>query len=248
MSDALALYQATIVEHDRHPRNHGPLAGADRAATVDNPLCGDVVTIELRLADATIAAAGWTGRGCALARAAGSMLTVALCDISGSMGRYSEMLLRFLHAYLGEHPGHAFLFATRLSNVTRALRGRDVDRALAQCGREVADWGSGTRLGESLRRFNLAWSRRVLGQGAVVLLVTDGLERDDAGVLAVEAARLRRSCRRLIWLNPLLRYADFEARPAGIRAMLPWVDEFLPVHSLASLEALAVELKASLPD
>ena len=158
------------------------------------------------------------------------------------MGRYSEMLLRFLHAYLGEHPGHAFLFATRLSNVTRALRGRDVDRALAQCGREVADWGSGTRLGESLRRFNLAWSRRVLGQGAVVLLVTDGLERDDAGVLAVEAARLRRSCRRLIWLNPLLRFAGFEPRAAGVRALLPNVDEHRPVHDLASLRALAAAL------
>ena len=167
---------------------------------------------------------------------------VALCDISGSMGRYSEMLLRFLHAYLGEHPGHAFLFATRLSNVTRTLRGKDVDRALAQCGREVADWGSGTRLGESLRRFNLAWSRRVLGQGAVVLLVTDGLERDDAGALATEAARLRRSCRRLIWLNPLLRFAGFEPRAAGVRALLPNVDEHRPVHDLASLAALAAAL------
>jgi uncharacterized protein with von Willebrand factor type A (vWA) domain len=164
---------------------------------------------------------------------------VALCDISGSMGRYSEMLLRFLHAYLAAHGGHVFLFATRLSNVTRTLRDGDVDRALARCGREVADWGSGTRLGECLRRFNLGWSRRVLAQGAVVLLVTDGLDRDDVGVLSTEAARLARSCRRLIWLNPLLRYAGFEPRAAGVRALLPHVHEHRPVHDLASLAQLA---------
>jgi len=173
---------------------------------------------------------------------------VALCDISGSMGRYSEMLLRFLHALLAEHGrGHVFLFATRLSNITRTLRHRDVDAALARCGKEVGDWSSGTRLGGCLHEFNRTWSRRVLAQGAVVLLVTDGLDRDDAAGLAAEAARLRRSCRRLIWLNPLLRYAGFEPRAAGVRALLPNVDEHRPVHDLHSLEALAHALARPVP-
>jgi uncharacterized protein with von Willebrand factor type A (vWA) domain len=164
---------------------------------------------------------------------------VALCDISGSMGRYSEMLLRFLHALLVErHQGHVFLFATRLTNVTRTLRNRDVDAALARCGKDVSDWASGTRLGASLHDFNRTWSRRVLAQSAIVLLVTDGLDREDTTELAAEAARLRRSCRRLIWLNPLLRYAGFEPRASGVRALLPNVDEHRPVHDLDSLEAL----------
>jgi uncharacterized protein with von Willebrand factor type A (vWA) domain len=170
---------------------------------------------------------------------------VALCDISGSMGRYSEMLLRFLHALLVERSrGHVFLFATRLTNVTRTLRHRDVDAALARCGKDVTDWASGTRLGASLHEFNRTWSRRVLAQGAVVLLVTDGLDREDTAGLAEETARLRRSCRRLIWLNPLLRYAGFEPRAAGVRALLPNVDEHRPVHDLASLEALGRALAA----
>ncbi|HEU4734625.1 MAG TPA: VWA domain-containing protein [Kofleriaceae bacterium] len=161
------------------------------------------------------------------------------------MGRYSEMLLRFLHALLVErHGGHVFLFATRLSNVTRTLRHRDVDAALARCGKEVGDWASGTRLGPCLHEFNRTWSRRVLAQGAVVLLVTDGLDREDTAGLAAEVARLRRSCRRLIWLNPLLRYAGFEPRAAGVRALLPNVDEHRPVHDLDSLEALARALAA----
>jgi uncharacterized protein with von Willebrand factor type A (vWA) domain len=165
---------------------------------------------------------------------------VALCDISGSMGRYSEMLLRFLHALRAHRGrGQVFVFATRLTSATRALRDRDPDRALTTLGHEVTDWASGTRLGACLREFNVAWSRRVLAQGAVVLLVTDGLDRDDAGNLAVEAARLARSCRRLVWLNPLLRYAGFEPKAAGIRALLPHVHEHRPVHDLASLEALA---------
>ncbi len=164
---------------------------------------------------------------------------VALCDISGSMGRYPELLLRFLHALLAARPGHVFLFATRLTSVTRILRHRDVDQALARLGREVHDWSSGTRIGACLRQFNLEWSRRVLAQGAIVLLLSDGLDRDDASGLARETARLRRSCRRLIWLNPLLRYAGFEPRAAGVRALLPNVDEHRPVHDLDSLEALA---------
>jgi uncharacterized protein with von Willebrand factor type A (vWA) domain len=173
---------------------------------------------------------------------------VALCDISGSMGRYSEMLLRFVHALLAERGrGHVFLFATRLSNATRALRHRDVDDALARCGREVTDWASGTRLGACLREFNRTWSRRVLATGAVVLLVTDGLDREDTAGLADEVARLRRSCRRLIWLNPLLRYAGFEPRAAGVRALYPNVDEHRPVHDLASLEALGRALAGRSP-
>jgi uncharacterized protein with von Willebrand factor type A (vWA) domain len=165
---------------------------------------------------------------------------VVLCDISGSMGRYSEMLLRFFHQLIGlRRRGHVFVFATHLSNITRELRDKDVDRAMTRLGSSVTDWSSGTRLGTCLREFNLAWSRRVLAQGAIVLLVTDGLDRDDATALAVESARLRRSCRRLVWLNPLLRYAGFEPRAAGIQALLPNVDEHRPVHDLASLEALA---------
>ena len=165
---------------------------------------------------------------------------VALCDISGSMGRYSEMLLVFLHAVSAARPRvHTFLFGTRLSNATRTLRHRDVDEALARLGREVVDWGGGTRVGECLHEFNRTWSRRVLGQGAIVLLITDGLDRGEASELSAEADRLHRSCRRLIWLNPLLRWEGFEPRAEGIRALLPHVDEHRPVHNLDSLDALA---------
>ena len=166
---------------------------------------------------------------------------VALCDISGSMERYSEMLLGFLHAVSAARPRvHTFLFGTRLSNVTRILRHRDVDEALARCGREVVDWGGGTRLGACLHQFNRLWSRRVLSQGAVVLLISDGLDSGDQAVdLAAEAERLHKSCRTLIWLNPLLRWEGFEPRAQGVRALLPHVDEHRPVHNLESLEALA---------
>ncbi|HEX3532252.1 MAG TPA: VWA domain-containing protein [Thermoanaerobaculia bacterium] len=167
---------------------------------------------------------------------------VVLCDISGSMGRYSEMMLHFLHALLDARdvrsPVHAFLFATRLTNVTRILLRRDPDEALARCGREVQDWQGGTRLRTCLHQFNREWSRRVLGHGAVVLLVTDGLDRDPEPGLAAEAERLHKSCRRLIWLNPLLRWEGFQPRAQGIRALLPHVDEHRPVHNLDSLEAL----------
>lgn len=169
---------------------------------------------------------------------------VCVCDISGSMGRYSEMLLRFVHALLIErNRGHVFLFATQLTNVTRTLRHRDVDDALARLGKQVTDWSSGTRLQACLHELNRTWSRRVLAGGAVVLLVTDGLDREDTTGLADEVARLRRSCRRLIWLNPLLRYAGFEPRAAGVRALLPNVDEHRPVHDLASLEMLGAALR-----
>jgi uncharacterized protein with von Willebrand factor type A (vWA) domain len=167
---------------------------------------------------------------------------VAVCDISGSMGRYSEMLLRFFHVLQASRRGHVFTFATRLTNVTRTLRHRDVDRSLALLGTEVSDWASGTRLGHCLRELNVKWSRRVLASGAIVLLVTDGLDRDDGDLVVAEAARLRRSCRRLIWLNPLLRYAGFEPRAAGVRSLLPNVDEHRPIHDLASLDALAAAL------
>ncbi|HEX6899035.1 MAG TPA: VWA domain-containing protein [Thermoanaerobaculia bacterium] len=169
---------------------------------------------------------------------------VVLCDISGSMGRYSEILLHFLHALLAARSRvHAFLFATRLTNVTRILRRRDVDEALARCGREVLDWSGGTRLRACLRDFNRSWSRRVLGHGAVVLLVTDGLDRDPEPGLEAEADRLHRSCRRLIWLNPLLRWEGFQPRALGVKALLPHVDEHRPVHNLDSLEALGRALR-----
>jgi hypothetical protein len=164
---------------------------------------------------------------------------VVLCDISGSMGRYSEMLLHFLHALLAVRGRvHVFLFATSLTPATRLLRRRDPDEALALCGRQVVDWAGGTRLRACLRQFNRAWSRRVLGHGAVVLLVTDGLDRDPEPGLAAEADRLHRSCRRLVWLNPLLRWQGFSPRAQGVRALLPHVDEHRPVHNLDSLEAL----------
>lgn len=165
---------------------------------------------------------------------------VVLCDISGSMDRYSRMMLHFLHAITNDrHRVHVLLFGTRLTNVTRHLKHRDIDVALARVAASVEDWAGGTRIGASLAEFNRRWSRRLLGQNAVVLLISDGLDAEAGTGLDVEMERLAKSCRRLVWLNPLLRYADFEARPAGIRAMLPWVDDFLPVHNLASLEALA---------
>ena len=168
---------------------------------------------------------------------------VVLCDISGSMDRYSRMMLHFLHAITNDrHRVHVLLFGTRLTNVTRHLKHRDVDVALARVSSAVADWAGGTRIGASIEEFNRHWSRRLLGQNAVVLLISDGLDAEAGAGLEEAMERLAKSCRRLVWLNPLLRYADFEARPAGIRAMLPWVDDFLPVHSLASLEALAAAL------
>jgi len=172
---------------------------------------------------------------------------VVLCDISGSMNRYTEMLLRFVHTLMqARRRVQCFLLGTRLSNATRWLRGRDIERSLARCGQNVKDWGGGTRLGACLREFNQAWSRRVLSQGAIVLLITDGLEREpdpeNTVDLAAETARLQRSCRRLVWLNPLLGFAGFAPRAQGIVAMLPHVDEFRPVHNLESLAQLAAAL------
>jgi uncharacterized protein with von Willebrand factor type A (vWA) domain len=164
---------------------------------------------------------------------------VALLDISGSMEEYTRLFLHFLHAVSDARKRvHVFLFGTRLTNVSRALKTRDPDEALAACSASVADWSGGTRIATSLHAFNRLWARRVLGQGAVVLLITDGLERDPDDRLGFEIDRLHRSCRRLIWLNPLLRFAGFEAKAHGIKTMLPHVDEFRPIHNLASVADL----------
>jgi uncharacterized protein len=168
---------------------------------------------------------------------------VALLDISGSMSQYSRIFLHFLHALTDARKRvHTFLFGTRLTNVTRALRERDPDEALASCSASVPDWSGGTRIASSLHAFNKQWARRVLGQGAVVLLITDGLERDADDSLQFEIDRLHRSCRRLVWLNPLLRFEGFEARARGIRTMLPNVDEFRPIHNLDSMADLVGSL------
>ena len=174
---------------------------------------------------------------------------VALCDISGSMSAYSRALLHFLHAVSnargqGWAEVHAFTFGTRLTNVTRHLRARDVDAALAAAGAEAQDWDGGTRIGESLHAFNRDWSRRVMGQGALVLLVTDGLERGDPERLGFEARRLRLSARRVVWLNPLLRFDGFAPKAAGIRALLPEVDVLRAGHNVAALEGVAEALSA----
>ncbi|WP_019646672.1 vWA domain-containing protein [Novispirillum itersonii] len=177
---------------------------------------------------------------------------VALCDISGSMGQYTRLFLRFLYALTNDRARsagrvHVFLFGTRLSNVSRTLRRRDSDEALNRLSRDVPDWDGGTRMGSCLRQFNRQWGRRVLGQGAIVLLMTDGLDRDAGAGLEPELDRLRRSCRRLIWLNPLLRWDGYQPRAKGAAALITQVDEFRPVHSLNSLDALAQALRGRSP-
>jgi uncharacterized protein len=173
---------------------------------------------------------------------------VALLDISGSMSEYTRLFLHFLHAITDARKRvSVFLFGTRLTNVTRALRARDPDEALASCSSSVEDWAGGTRIATSLHSFNKLWARRVLGQGAIVLLISDGLEREADDRLAFEMDRLHRSCRRLIWLNPLLRYGGFEAKAQGIKMMLPHVDEFRPVHNLSSIEGLIKALSSGIP-
>jgi uncharacterized protein with von Willebrand factor type A (vWA) domain len=170
---------------------------------------------------------------------------VALLDISGSMSQYTRLFLHFLHAVTDARKRvHSFLFGTRLTNVTRALKSRDPDDALAMCSASVVDWSGGTRIATSLHAFNKLWARRVLGQGAIVLLITDGLERDPDQTLALEIDRLHRSCRRLIWLNPLLRFDGFEAKAMGIRTILPHVDELRPVHNLDAMADLCRALAA----
>jgi len=168
---------------------------------------------------------------------------VVLCDISGSMEPYARVFLHFMHGLAnGKRRFHGFVFGTRLTNLTRTLRNRDPDVALANVGQQVEDWSGGTRIGRSLAEFNRLWSRRVLTQGPLVLLMTDGLDQAPDETLGREMERLHKSCRRLVWLNPLLRWDGFEPRAAGIKAIMPHVDEFRPVHNLDSLEDLAKAL------
>jgi len=179
-------------------------------------------------------------------RAVRHVPVVAIVDISGSMGDYSRLFLHFLHAIAEKRRRvSSFVFATRLTNISRELTSRDPDEALARASKRVQDWEGGTRIAHALHDFNRHWSRRVLGQGAIVLLFTDGLEREVTRELTFEMDRLKRSCRRLMWLNPLLRFDAFEARAAGIRAMLPHVDEFRPIHNLASMEELCRALSGA---
>jgi len=171
---------------------------------------------------------------------------VVLADISGSMERYTRLLLHFIYSLTAglDQPVEAFVFSTRLTRITRQLRDRDVDRALREVSLAVPDWSGGTRIGESLKIFNFEWGRRVLGRGSVVLLISDGWDRGDVDLLRREMARLQRSCRRLTWLNPLLGSPEYEPLTRGMQAALPYVDDFLPVHNLASLEDLAERLTA----
>ncbi|HEX2018207.1 MAG TPA: VWA domain-containing protein [Aurantimonas sp.] len=171
---------------------------------------------------------------------------VVIADISGSMSQYTRIFLHFLHALTEKRRRvHTFLFGTRLTNVTRQMRRKDPDEALADCADAVRDWSGGTRIGAALETFNREWSRRVLTQGAVVLLITDGLERDSVDDLSHQMERLHKSCRRLIWLNPLLRFDGFAARAKGVRAILPHVDEFRSVHSLEAMGALCDALSGA---
>ncbi|HEX2542102.1 MAG TPA: VWA domain-containing protein [Caldimonas sp.] len=169
---------------------------------------------------------------------------VVLLDVSGSMDRYARLMLHYLHGLTRRHlKVHTLTFGTRLTNITRALRDRDPDRALELAGRQVQDWKGGTRIASCLDEFNHRWARRLLGANAALLLVSDGLDRDESGDLTRAARQLRLFARQIVWLNPLLRFDRFEPRAAGVRALLPNVDRFLPVHNLASLADLALALK-----
>jgi uncharacterized protein with von Willebrand factor type A (vWA) domain len=186
-------------------------------------------------------------------RAAVPRPLVVIADVSGSMERYTRLLLTFLHtltqrgARHGQRRGvETFVFGTRLTRITRAFAMRDIDAALAEVSQQVVDWAGGTRIGDSLRTFNRRWARRVLGRGAAVLVISDGWDRGDPALVGREVARLHRSCSRLVWLNPLIGTRDFAPRTRGLVAALPHVDDFLPVHDLASLEALARHLAARL--
>lgn len=169
---------------------------------------------------------------------------VILADISGSMERYTRLLLHFLYGLAQSHnqPVEAFVFSTRLTRITRQLQDKNIERALGELSQVVHDWAGGTRTGESLKKFNYEWGRRVLGRGAVVLFISDGWDRGDVNLLGTEMARLHRSCHRLIWLNPLLGSPVYEPLTRGAQAVLPHVDDFLPVHNLASLEDLVIHL------
>lgn len=170
---------------------------------------------------------------------------VVLADVSGSMERYARMLLQFVHGMsAGPHTVESFVFATRLTRITRDVSGRRGHRAWSALTARVTDWGGGTRIGEALRTFNVTYARRVIRQGPVVLIISDGWDRGDPAQLVRELARLRRSCRRLVWLNPLLGSVNYEPLTRGMRAALPLVDDFLPAHNLVSLEQLARHLRA----
>ncbi|MGH2545163.1 MAG: vWA domain-containing protein, partial [Ardenticatenaceae bacterium] len=170
---------------------------------------------------------------------------VVLCDISGSMERYSRMLLHFLHTLNHKMRDiETFLFGTRLTRITHHLRHKDVDDALAEVGQIVQDWSGGTKIGEAIKTFNYQWARRVLGRGAVVLIISDGWDRGDVTQLAREMERLQRAAYRIIWLNPLLGSERYEPVQRGMTAALPFVDDFLPVHNLHSLAELAQALSA----
>ncbi|MPZ18187.1 MAG: VWA domain-containing protein [Luteitalea sp.] len=176
---------------------------------------------------------------------------VVIADVSGSMERYTRLLLTFLHIITQRGTQHGqrqrvetFVFGTRLTRITRTFGTRDIDAALTEVSRQVVDWAGGTRIGDSLRAFNRRWARRVLGRGAAVLVISDGWDRGDPALVRREVARLHRSCSRLVWLNPLIGTRDFAPRTRGLVAALPHVDDFLPVHNLASLEGLARHLAA----
>ncbi|MGF1474395.1 MAG: VWA domain-containing protein [Geminicoccaceae bacterium] len=164
---------------------------------------------------------------------------VLICDISGSMSRYSRMLLHFMHTLTNDRDRvHSFLFGTRLTNITRQLRNRDIDLSLEKVGELADDWEGGTRIGHCLATFNRDWSRRVLGQGAIVMLITDGLDRDGGAGLEHQMQRLTMSCRRTIWLNPLLRFDRYEPLAGGARIIVRYADTVRSIHNLDSLSAL----------
>lgn len=170
---------------------------------------------------------------------------VVLCDISGSMERYSRILLQFVHTISnGLKDVEAFVFGTRLTRITRHLRQRDIDDAIDAVTGQVVDWSGGTRIGDAVKSFNFLWGRRVLGRGSVVLLISDGWDRGEPELLQREMGRLQRSCHRLIWLNPLLGNPNYEPLTLGMQAALPFVDDFLAVHNLNSLEQLGEKLSA----
>ncbi len=172
---------------------------------------------------------------------------IIIADISGSMERYTRLLLHFIYSLTKglDQPVEAFVFSTRLTRITRQLLDQDIDQAMKSVSQAVNDWSGGTRIGEALKRFNYDWARRVLGRGAVVLLISDGWDRGDPKLLGQEIGRLQRSCHRLIWLNPLLGSPEYEPLTRGMQAALPDIEDVLPVHSLASLEEL-VEHMATL--
>jgi uncharacterized protein len=168
---------------------------------------------------------------------------VILADISGSMEKYARLLLQFLYSVAHSlERVECFVFGTRLTRITGQLKVRNIDQAIDQAAHEVADWAGGTRIGASLRDFNRHWGRRVLGRGAVVLLISDGWEQGDPALLADEVRRLQRRCHRLIWVNPLLGRETYQPRVGGMQAVLPHIDDFLPINNFQSLTELARHL------